>query len=329
MPRPHRVQFPGAIYHVITRGDGRRRLFHDEGHYQRFTGGLSEQVSRHSWEVFAWCWMPNHVHALIRTPEPNLAAGMQHWLSGYANWYAKRNRRTGHLYQGRYKAFPVEDAGYFWHLSRYIHLNPCAGRRPRVERPESWPHSSYPGYHDRRRRLSWVLYDELHRYWAGRNGGADPQKAYRRYVREGLEKPAKPIADAMHGWVYGSESFLRRMIELGEGADEVKHRSASRRIRGVAPREVIAAVAAAHGVQPGQYAGFRSGAAGRDMAAWLCRRWTGATLTELGPLFGVTGVGSVSGLVRRAERRHRQSSTWRRKASGIEASLRLKTQCKA
>ncbi|TWT92830.1 transposase [Stieleria varia] len=105
MPRPHRVQFPGAIYHLITRGDGRRALFHDEGHYERFTRGLTEQVSRCGWEVFAFCWMPNHIHALVRTPEPNLATGMQHWLSGYANWYAKRNRRTGHLYQGRYKAF--------------------------------------------------------------------------------------------------------------------------------------------------------------------------------------------------------------------------------
>ena len=57
MPRPHRVQYPGAIYHVITRGDRRRPLFHDDGHYERFTRGLSEQVSRHSWEVFAYCWM--------------------------------------------------------------------------------------------------------------------------------------------------------------------------------------------------------------------------------------------------------------------------------
>ena len=60
--------------------------------------------------------MPNHVHALIKTPEPNLCRGMQHWLSGYANWYAKRNRRSGHLLQGRYKAFRVEDEGYYWNL---------------------------------------------------------------------------------------------------------------------------------------------------------------------------------------------------------------------
>ncbi len=86
MPRLHRIQFPGANYHVIALGDGRRRLFHDLGHYQRFTRGLPEEVGRSGWIVLAYCWMPNHIHALIQTPEPNLARGMQHWLSGYANW---------------------------------------------------------------------------------------------------------------------------------------------------------------------------------------------------------------------------------------------------
>ena len=130
MPRPPRIQFAGANYHIVTRGDGRRKLFHDTRHYERFTKGLEDEVQRSGGIVLAYCWMPNHVHALIQTPEPNLARGMQHWLSGYANWYAKRNRRTGHLYQGRYKAFLVEDAGYYWTLSRYIHLDPCHGSKP-------------------------------------------------------------------------------------------------------------------------------------------------------------------------------------------------------
>ena len=122
MPRKPRVQFPGAIYHIVTRGDGRRGLFHDEDHYDRLTKGLADEVNRSRWEVLAFCWMPNHIHLLLTTPEPNLSAGMQHWLSGYANWYAKRNRRTGHLFQGRYKSFLVEDETYYWTLSRYIHL---------------------------------------------------------------------------------------------------------------------------------------------------------------------------------------------------------------
>ena len=179
--------------------------------------------------------MPNHVHALIQTPEPNLARGMQHWLSGYANWYAKRNQRTGHLYQGRYKAFLVEDAGYYWTLSRYIHLNPCNGSKPLT----------------------------------------------------------------------------------------------SRRIKSVSFGEIIHATALAHEVSDSDHATFRSRAAGRDMAAWLCRRWTGATLKELGVAFGVNGIGSVSNLVRRAEQRRKESRTWSIRQLKIETSLGLKTQHKA
>jgi len=80
MPRPPRLQFAGANYHIITRGDGRRKLFDDDGHYARFTDGLRQEVERSGWIVLGYCWMPNHVHALIQTPEPNLARGMQHWL---------------------------------------------------------------------------------------------------------------------------------------------------------------------------------------------------------------------------------------------------------
>ena len=82
MPRPPQSQFAGANYHIVSRGDGRRKLFHDTGHYERFTKGLEDEVQRSGWIALAYCWMPNHVHALIQTPEPNLACGMQHWLQG-------------------------------------------------------------------------------------------------------------------------------------------------------------------------------------------------------------------------------------------------------
>ncbi len=86
MPRPPRLQYPDAIDHLVTRGVRRRTLLHDDGHYKRFTQGLSDEVSRSGWIVLAFCWMPNHVHAMIKTPEPNLYRGMQYWLSGNANW---------------------------------------------------------------------------------------------------------------------------------------------------------------------------------------------------------------------------------------------------
>jgi len=273
--------------------------------------------------------MPNHVHALIQTPEPNLAAGMQHWLSGYANWYSKRNQRTGHLYQGRYKAFLVEDASYYWTLSRYIHLNPCNGGKPLASDPEQWPHSSFPGYARKGKRLSWVAYDQLHLHWRAAHGGGDPDGAYRKYVRDGLNLPEDPFRRELRKWVFGSDDFLRRMIALAEGSDRTRHQSTSRRLKAVSVPEILKAVASHHDVTAEDYARFRSVAAGRDMAAWLCRKWTGATLRELGKSFGLGGTDSVSNLVRRAEARYNESRKWKQTVTKIERDLNLNTEHKA
>ena len=81
-----------------------RRSFTPDRHDQRVTSGLADEGQRSAREVIAFCWMPNHIYLLVRTPESKVTAGMQHWLSGYANWYARRNRRRGHLFQGRYKS---------------------------------------------------------------------------------------------------------------------------------------------------------------------------------------------------------------------------------
>ena len=322
MPRLPRLQYENAIYHVVTRGDGRRRLLHDEGHYTRFTEGLVQQVDRCGWQVIAYCWMPNHIHALIRTPQPNLARGMQHWLSGYANWYAKRNRRTGHLYQGRYKAFPVEDEGYYWRLSRYIHLNPCNGAKPLVESPERYPHSSFAGYVRKTRRVEWIDYDQHHRYWAARNGG-DPESAYRQYVKAGIHDPVDPTVDRLKDWVYGGEEFLRKMVNLANREDESKEVRQSIRKSKQSVETVVAATAQEYGVTPEDYVGFRSRAAGRDVAAYLCRRFTTATLAELSDAFGLSHRDSSGDLVKRARRARQESKDVDSRISNIEKRICL------
>lgn len=327
MPRPPRLQFAGAIYHIVTRGDGRRKVFHDERHYQRFTTGLADEVARSAWEVLAYCWMPNHIHLLVRTPEPNLASGMQHWLSGYANWYAKRNQRTGHLFQGRYKSLLVENHSYFWTLSRYIHLNPCHGRSPLCSTPDGWQYSSYPGYARKSAREDFVQYAVLHAAWAGECGGRDAAAAYRRYVVEGLSDTiANPLKAALSQWVIGSEGFLKRMVALAEGTDEAKRGRLVRRTQAFSISEIIQAVAAAHDVEPSEYVGFRSQAAGREMAALLCRRLTSSTLSELSVVFGLKHPDSSANLVRRAAKREQQSSHYRRRLRDIESNLMPKTE---
>ena len=142
MARPLRIEFPGAIYHVMSRGNARRTIFRDEGDYQRLIDGLAVVVFRLGWDLISFVVMPNHFHLLVRTPQPNLSRGMQYLTSGYANWCGRRHRRPGHTFQGRFKSQLVEDESYFWTVSRYIHLNPVRGQRPLAAHPRDWAWSS-------------------------------------------------------------------------------------------------------------------------------------------------------------------------------------------
>ncbi len=329
MPRQPRLQYENAIYHIVTRGDGRRLLFHDDRHYERFTEGLIDEVDRSGWIVVAFCWMPNHVHALVKTPQPNLCRGMQHWLSGYANWYAKRNRRIGHLYQGRYKAFLVEDEGYYWNLSRYIHLNPCSGTRPLAKTPEEYPYSSFGGYARKSRRVDWIDYDEHHRYWQGANGGADPSKGYRKFVAEATTSEGDSKVEKLKDWVYGSEDFLKRMLLLAEGDDVQSNERRVRRTSVITVDDVLAATANEYGVAVEDYCEFRSGAGGRDLSAYLCRRYTTATLAELSSRFGLNHPDSASDMVKRAKKLVTENRAIVQRMQRIQKRLGLKPETRA
>jgi len=149
MPRRLRIEFEGAIYHVMARGNARQKIVRDDADRRRLIDGLEHTVVRHGWEVLCYVVMGNHLHLMVKTPRPNLGAGMQSFLSGYAIWAGRRWRRLGHLFQGRYRAEMIEDESYYWTVSRYVHLNPV--RAGLVRRPEQWEWSSYPGYRDARR----------------------------------------------------------------------------------------------------------------------------------------------------------------------------------
>jgi len=99
MARPLRIEFAGAIYHAMSRGNARQKIFRDERDYGRFLEGLAATIDKFRFELFGFVCMPNHVHLFFRTPEPNLSRGMQYLLSGYANWFSTRHRRPGHLFQ--------------------------------------------------------------------------------------------------------------------------------------------------------------------------------------------------------------------------------------
>lgn len=141
MARSLRIEFPGATYHITSRGNERRRIFHNAVDRRVFLQILGETAHRFGWSVAAWVLMTNHFHLVVQTPQPNLSRGM-HWLNGrYAAWFNSRHQRVGHLFQGRFHSVLIEKETYFTEVLRYVVLNPV--RAGMVDRPEDYRWSSY------------------------------------------------------------------------------------------------------------------------------------------------------------------------------------------
>ncbi|MGH7794976.1 MAG: REP-associated tyrosine transposase, partial [Candidatus Binatia bacterium] len=141
MARPLRIEYSGALYHVTSRGDRQEPIFDDDQDRRAFLNVLGEVVSRYRWRCHAYCLMGNHYHLMIETPEGNLAKGMRQLNGVFTQWSNRRHKRSGHLFQGRYKAILVDRDSYFLELGRYIVLNPV--RAAMVRHPRRWAWSSY------------------------------------------------------------------------------------------------------------------------------------------------------------------------------------------
>ena len=145
-----RVQYPGALYHLTTRGVRRSDIFLDDEDRQSFFDLAERTVHKYGWLIYAITLMSNHPHLYFRTPQPNLSRGAQYLLGNYACQFNRRHGRSGHVLEGRFRCKVIEDTTYSWTVSRYVHLN-CTPVL--VAHPADWPWSSYPGYCDARRRL--------------------------------------------------------------------------------------------------------------------------------------------------------------------------------
>lgn len=141
MARPLRIEYPGAIYHVTSRGNARRKIFLDDEDRETFLTTLAWVVERFNWVCHAYCLMDNHFHLMIETPEPSLSRGMRQLNGVYTQRFNRRHRKVGHLFQGRFKAILVERDSYLMELCRYVVLNPV--RAKMVKFPQHYAWSSY------------------------------------------------------------------------------------------------------------------------------------------------------------------------------------------
>jgi putative transposase len=142
MPRPLRNILPDTIYHVLNRGNGRMRIFRKPADYQAFVDVLAEGLTRFSVELLAWCLMPNHWHLVLRPHRDDQLQQFMQWITvtHVRRHHGHHGQSSGHLYQGRYKHFCVQDDAYFLTLCRYVEAN--ALRAGLVRRAENWPWSS-------------------------------------------------------------------------------------------------------------------------------------------------------------------------------------------
>ncbi|CAN5461794.1 transposase [soil metagenome] len=226
MARSVRIQFPGAVYHVLCRGERREAIFAGDADRETFLTTLEEMCARAGHVIHSYVLMSNHYHLLLETPEPTLVAGMQ-WLQGtYTQRFNTRHRVSGHLFQGRYKAIPIEAerAGYFRLVSQYIHLNPARAHLLERREPDlkSYRWSSFPLFGARSSLPAWLRRERVFASEELPDEGAGSRRRYRglmaRRVREVLEKEqAESWRALQRGWYLGSESFRDRLMDKADG----------------------------------------------------------------------------------------------------------------
>jgi REP element-mobilizing transposase RayT len=218
MARPWRIQFPGAVYHVTARGNGRRAIFLEDADRSGFLDLLGAGSERFHFQIFAFCLMTNHYHLFLRTPESNLASALQWVNSVYAVRFHRRHDQSGHLFQGRYHAVLVADEAHWLHLSMYLHLNPVRARL--VQDPAQFPWSSFRDYTREQCRFEWLLRDEILSYY-----GNTPSSQFRHYRQDCLAL-AETLPDLgkqlRGGLVLGSREAVKKLAEKFGPGDEAK-----------------------------------------------------------------------------------------------------------
>jgi REP element-mobilizing transposase RayT len=202
MGRQWRIEFEGAFYHLLSRGNDGKSIFSDETDRVRFISLLGDLSERFEVNIFAYTLMPNHYHLLLQTRRANLSKAMQWFGTTYTRHYNNKNSCRGHLFQGRYKSILVENDAYLVRLLCYIHRNPL--RAGLVKRLIQYRWSSYPVYAYGKDHPEWLQTHLI----LSQSAAKDPHLAYRRKVQRYAEEKRRIWEDVAHGFIYGSQEFV-------------------------------------------------------------------------------------------------------------------------
>jgi len=294
MPRPQRIEYENAFYHVMNRGRGRKIIFHDEQYYQAFLDTVREAQRRFGCVIHAYCLMGNHYHLLIETPNANLGRVMRHVNGVYTQRYNRLKKTDGPLFRGRYKAVLVDCDAYLLRLSRYIHRNPIDMRRPTVSCLEDHLWSSYPAYIGRVKPSPWLEREMVY----GMLDSKQRNRGYATYVMDGVDAETQQFYQKKNvPSIIGDKDFKAWVYD--DLLPELKSDEKVRVIQAdISIEDVIRGVASAYGVGIDDVTQVVKGPQAenepRKIAMHLCQELSGAKLKEIAEYFNLGHPGSVS-----------------------------------
>ena len=227
MARSLRIEYPGAVYHVLNRGNYRKNVFATPETKQSFENSLFQACSRYGWRLYAYCTLSNHYHLALETPEANLSMGMQWLQSTFANRFNRFHQARGHLFQGRFKSLIVEQDEYLGPLIHYIHLNPIRAGLVSMKDAGTYRWSSL-WYLDQKRKRPDFMALNLGLYYAGGLADTVPgRRAYRVYLswlqEEDRAKRELGFSKMCRGWALGSKRFKEALVEKYLPVGNVQH----------------------------------------------------------------------------------------------------------
>lgn len=202
MARQWRIEFPGAIYHIMSRGNARQDIYRSDDDRKLFLSLLEDLSERYEIEVYAYVLMNNHYHLLLKTKHANLSKAMQWFGTTYTRKFNLIHLTSGHLFQGRFKSIIVENDAYLLRLSCYIHRNPL--KAGIVQKLSDYPWSSYPFYAYKKKPPIWLNIKTI----LNQVPGQDCRRAYRIKVQKYSDEQGNLMDDIKHGLIYGSERFV-------------------------------------------------------------------------------------------------------------------------
>lgn len=311
MGRPLRIEYPEAFYHVTSRGNERKDVFKSQRDREKFLTYLQTATDRYGAAVHVYCLMSNHYHLLLETPEGNLSQIMRHINGAYTNYYNTKRNRTGHLFQGRYKAILVEADEYATELSRYIHLNPV--RAKMVEEPEAYRWSSYRSYIGESKAPEWLKTAFILRYF-GSNGKV-AEKEYQRFVHDLLVEESDYSVDCSTARaILGSPGFMAA-IEEKYLIDKEPDRNLPE-LRKISKRLSLEAIIKESGSCFGENERLAAKA-----SIYISHKYSGERLKDIGQRFGI-GESAVSQASKRFAEKMAEDAELRKLVEKLHAKLR-------